>query len=145
MKKYLLILISLLLVSCDFNKYYKDREEDKQEAEHVTARFYSLIEENNKPEALTLFSDKFFQVTDRDKLNQMIEDTQREYGKMKNYNLSQWETLVVKGSNPKSEYLLTYNVQRDTVQTQETFSLQKENNKIKIIGYKINYDIYQNK
>ena len=55
MKKYTLILIPLLFIGCNFNKTYRNREEDKQEAEKITEKFYSLIKNNNRKEALKLF------------------------------------------------------------------------------------------
>lgn len=64
---------------------------------------------------------------------------QHESGTIKEYNLGNWETLVVKGSNAKSEYLLTYDVTRELRKTKETFSMRMENGVIKIVGYNINH------
>ncbi|AZA63559.1 hypothetical protein EG345_01715 [Chryseobacterium carnipullorum] len=53
-----------------------------------------------------------------------------------------WETLIIKGSNAKSEYLLVYNVKRGMAKTEETFSMEKDKNgDIKIVGYRVNQDL----
>lgn len=90
-----------------------------------------------------LFGDKFFEVTDKDKLLQIINTSQNDIGRVEEYNLVKWETLIVKGSNPKSEYLLVYDVKRGTTaKTEETFSMQKDKNgDIKIVGYRVNQDL----
>jgi hypothetical protein len=75
----------------------------------------------------------------------VLDKIENENGKIKNDSLSTWQTLVVKGTNSKSNYLLTYEVDRDFSHTQETFIMQKENDTIKIEKYKINFDILQNK
>lgn len=65
MKTRILILLSFILLSCNFNKVYKDREEDKREAEKITNKFYKYIKEEENQKALTLISDKFFNVTNK--------------------------------------------------------------------------------
>lgn len=62
-------------------------------------------------------------------------------GNISNYSLSEWETIVATGANPKADYLLIYNAQRDKINTEEIFSLEKENDSIKIIGYKVNLEV----
>ena len=75
----------------------------------------------------------------------MIEWTKKEGGNFTNYQLSSWNTLIVKGTDSKSEYSLIYEVKRPLINTEEIFSLEKEKDKIKIVGYKINLDIPNNK
>ncbi|MDC8102987.1 hypothetical protein ACNFU2_20590 [Chryseobacterium sp. PTM-20240506] len=144
-KSSLLILVLLLITSCNFNHIYENREEDKKEAEKITQKFYSLIKANRKEEILKLFSAKFFKATSKDKLIGMIDWTNKEAGSSSNYSLYEWETSVVKGTNSKAEYLLSYYVKRDKINTFEIFSLQKETDSIKIIGYEINLDVDKNK
>ncbi|MDR6158666.1 hypothetical protein QF023_002182 [Chryseobacterium sp. SLBN-27] len=42
MKSKLLFLLaaSLILISCNFNQFYKDRESDKEDGEKITQKFY---------------------------------------------------------------------------------------------------------
>ena len=130
-----------ILIGCNFNNTQENREEDKKDAEKITLKFYSLIKENKKQEAFKLFSSKFFIETNENELNQMIDWTNKEAGSISNYSLTEWETIIVKGTDPKNDYLLVYNVTRSKINTQEIFFLKKENKEIKITGYKINLDI----
>lgn len=143
MKHLYLILISFLLVSCSFNQTFSNREEDKKDAEKISQKFFwELKYGGNMDTIYNLFGDKFFAVTDKEKLLQIINTTQNDIGRIEEYNLVKWETLIVKGSNAKSEYLLVYDVKRGTSKTEETFSMQKDKNgDIKIVGYRVNQDL----
>lgn len=137
-----LIAVSLILISCNFNQFYKDRESDKEDGEKITQKFYwELRYGGNQENIYKLFGEKFFEVTDRDKLTELLNVT-GQIGPVQEYNLAHWETLVVKGSNPKSEYFFVYDVQRGTEKTQETFRLEKDDSgMIKIVGYHVNQDL----
>ncbi len=138
MKMYTLILIPLLFIGCNFNKTYRNREEDKQEAEKITEKFYSLIKNNNRKEALKLFGEKFFKLTRKDQLNKMLNEINSSCGsKISDTKLTTWETFVSIGTNPKSEYVLLYKVNRNIKNTQEKITLEKNNDSIKIVGYDV--------
>lgn len=137
----LIFLVSISIVSCSYNETYSNREQDKREAEKIIQEFYTSIKENNTEKTIKLFSKKFFHITSRQQLNEMINWTNEKGGAISNYTLSNWQTLIIKGPNPKSDYSLVYYVKRDSINTQEIFSLQKENDTIKIVGYKINLDV----
>lgn len=138
MKKYTLILIPLFFIGCNFNKTYRNREEDKQEAEKITEKFYSLIKNNKRKEALKLFGEKFFKLTRKDQLNEMLNEINSSCGsKISDTKLITWETFVSIGTNPKSEYVLLYKVNRNIKNTQEKITLEKNNDSIKIVGYDV--------
>lgn len=140
MKKILLLITLTLLVSCSFNQTFSNRVSDKNDAEKISKKFYwESLHGTNKDKIYELFSEKFFEITNKNQLDKLISNAQQEYGVIKEYNLQHWETLVVKGSNSKSQYLLTYSVIRESGTTKETFSMLKENENIKIVGYHINY------
>lgn len=142
MKRYYLFLILLALTSCNFNKTYSNRESDKKDAEKIPEKFYwEVMYGSNEGEIFKLFSESFFEVTDRNNLRKIISISQGEFGNIKEYNLKSWETLVVKGTNPRSEYILVYDVTRENTKTQESFSMVKENGVIKILGYNVNQDL----
>lgn len=145
MKKYLLIIFCLFLTSCSFDKIYENREEDKNEAQKITEKFYYFLQQDNNSYAFKLFSNNFFKVTNQDKLSQVIDKTKNEYGKIQSDSLSNWRTHVTKGSNPISKYEMTYQVKREIGNTQEVITLQKENDTVKIIGYRIDFDIVPQK
>lgn len=138
MNKYILLLIAFFLVSCNFNKTYRNREEDKKEAEKITEKFYDLIKENNRPEAFKLIGKKFFETTNKKQLNQMMDDINAECGdKISDTQLTIWETFVSVGTNPKSQYVLSYKVKRNLQNTQEKITLEKDHDSIKIMGYNV--------
>lgn len=143
MKKYILILIALMVISCNFNKTYRNREEDKQEAEKITEKFYDLIKKNERQEVFKLFGKKFFNVeqgkiTNKEQLGQMLDDINAECGdKISSNQLTIWETFVSVGTNPKSQYVLLYKVKRNIQNTQEKFTLEKNLDSIKIVGYDV--------
>lgn len=59
MKKYILILVVLFLTSCTFNKTYRNREEDKKEAEKITEKYYQLIKETTDRKHLNYLEKSF--------------------------------------------------------------------------------------
>lgn len=126
-------------MSCNFNSTYQNREADKKDAEKVAQKFYTFINDNNRENAFKLISKNLFKVTPKEKFNQILNNSFMECGNIKNDSLIQWETLVVKGSNPKSEYVLIYNITREIKNTQEKFTLHKEGDSIKIVGYDIRF------
>ncbi|WP_213280347.1 hypothetical protein [Chryseobacterium indologenes] len=138
MKKYILILISLFLISCNFNKTYRNREEDKQYAGKITEKFYSLLKKDNREEAFKLFGNKFFKITNKEQLKQMLDMINKDCGNsIDTIELTTWETFVSVGTNPKSDYVLLYKVNRNIKNTQEKITLQKNNDSIKIVGYDV--------
>ncbi|AZA77615.1 hypothetical protein EG347_08850 [Chryseobacterium sp. G0186] len=138
MKKLLFLLISFLFISCNFNQTYHNREEDKKDAEKITGKFYSLLKKNNREEAFKLIDNKFFETTNKKQLNQMIDDINAECGdKISDTQLKIWETSVSVGTNSKSQYILLYRVERNIQNTQEKFTLEKDDDSIKIVGYDV--------
>lgn len=138
-------LISFFLVSCSFNSTYQNREEDKNDAKKVTEEFFNFIKQGNNDDAFKLFSNKFFQTTSKDRLLQVIDKTTNEYGKIQNDSLFSWRTFVTEGANPTSKYELTYQIKRDSGNTREVINLEKEKDSIKIMGYRIDFDIVPKK
>ncbi|WP_370899832.1 hypothetical protein [Chryseobacterium gossypii] len=139
MKNFTAIILFFFIISCNFNSINKNREEDKKDAEKITHQFYDLIKENNKEEATKLVSTNLFKVTPKDKFNQILDISSVECGVIKKYSLIHWETIVIKGNNPRSEYILVYSVKRTNKNTKEKFTLRKENDSIKILGYNIEF------
>jgi len=145
MKKYFTASLISLLMSCSFDKTYENREEDKNDAQKITKKFYNFMQEGNSEGVFKLFSNNFFQVTSKEKLSRVINKTENEYGKIQSDSLSNWRTHISEGSNPVSKYEMTYQVKRETGKTQEVITLQKENDTIRIIGYRIDFDIVSQK
>ncbi|MDR6545638.1 hypothetical protein J2810_001686 [Chryseobacterium rhizosphaerae] len=145
MKKYILILISFLFIGCSYDKIYENREEDRQDAQKIINKFYFLVKEDNKKELFKLFSDRFFKEVGKERFEQILDKTDNDFGKVKDYELKDSWTQIIKGSNPISKYELSYLVTRNSTQTKEYFRLQKENDSIKIISYRLDFDIIPKK
>ena len=142
MKNIYLLLLSFLLISCSYNQFYKDRESDKTDGEKIPIKFYWELRYGNNPDDISkLFGEKFFEVTDKEKLVKLM-NTVNAIGPVEEYNLAKWETMVVKGSNARSQYFFMYNVKRGTKKTEESFTLEKnKEGDIKIVGYRVNQDM----
>lgn len=140
MKNYFLILLSFLLISCNFNTVHENREEDKKDAEKTVQTFYNLLEKENKDALFKLMSKEFTGSTPKEKFDKIIDATLKDCGKVINDSLVQWQTLTVEGTNPKSEYILVYKVKRSIKNTNERFIMKKEGDLIKVLRYNINFD-----
>ena len=129
MKKYILILFTFLLVSCN------SKEQDRKDAKKITQKFYTLLKENNREGIFKLCGDELFKVASKEQVNQMFDTSSSQFGNIKNDSLIYEQTNIIKGINSRNEYVLIYNVKRDFKNTQEKFTLHKERNSLKIVGY----------
>lgn len=135
---YFLVLI-LLTVSCTTRGVYKNQPNDKADAESVVSKyFYEINNQSSLENIASAFSATYFANRDSALLLDIIKDPENKYGgAIMSYNLTNWETLVIRGDGAKSEYALQYEVQREHGKTNELFSLTKEDSVVKIIGYQI--------
>ncbi|KAB1230979.1 hypothetical protein [Chryseobacterium viscerum] len=145
MKKSILILFSFLFVGCSYDKIYENRETDRQDAEKIINKFYYSIQQNEREETFKLFSGRFFKEVDKERFEQILDKTKRDFGKVKDFQITNSWTQVIKGSNTQSRYELSYIVTRDSTQTKEYFKMQKENDSIKIINYRLDFDMVPKK
>lgn len=129
MKKYILIFLTLFLINCG------SKEQDIKVAEKITQKFYTLLKENNREEIFKLCGDELFKVASKEQVNQMFDTSFSQFGNIKNDSLIYQQTNIIKGARSKNEYILIYNVTRDIKNTQEKFTLHKDNDSIKIVGY----------
>lgn len=141
MKKYFwLVLITASIVSCK-NEFYvqrKNNDSDKREGEKITGTYFDNILLEKPEENLKLFSEEFFKQTSKEDLLKQFRFIEEKLGKLTSKEIQVWETSVLNGTNPKSEYLFIYNVEREKFNSVETFYLMKESNdSIKIYSYKI--------
>lgn len=139
MEKLRLVLLFVLLSSCNFNGNvsFDNEEEEKENAQSVAALFYLYIAQNNHEKATGLFSDSFFKVDSKEKLLKTLSRTNELLGEFKDYKLEDWKTRRTKGSDAKTEYLLVYEVKYSKFTALEKISLIKDGELIKIIGYNI--------
>lgn len=142
MKTFSIIFSLIFLLSCNLNTTYSNRESDKREAEQITNKLYHYLEMQELEKAESLFSEQFFEVTDRETLNKIFAKTLEECGNLTNFTLEEWTTFIVKGTDSKSEYVLVYRITRDKKNTTERIGLIKEEDEaIKIVSYHVNFDM----
>ncbi|MDQ1097532.1 MULTISPECIES: hypothetical protein [Chryseobacterium] len=136
------ILFLFFFLSCDFVKTYRENvTSDKEDAEKVTEKFYTFLKQNKKEEIFKLFNNEFYRATSKKDLDQIITWAIEEGKISSKHVLIDWKTHVEKGTDAKSEYLLTYNVQRGKIKTEEIFTLTKDqDDNIKIKGYRLNLE-----
>lgn len=136
MRKIIYLGFLILFISCNFNTVYNNRETDLQDAEEVAFELFTNIESGNYKEANMMFSSKFFDHSSESELNALF-DSIKTLGAIKNRQLVDWKTFVIEGSNAKAEYVLRYSSVYPNHQTDETLSMEKENDSIKIYGFQV--------
>ena len=133
------MLFTLALSSCQFNSTRTNMAGDKTAAEKVTDKFHEFIKAKNYDSVYTLFSKRFFAVTPKAKMTEILTATQNKLGDLKSDSLAEWQTRIVEGTNPSSEYIMRYTNHRQKYDSKEQFTLTKDaDGKIRILGYNIN-------
>jgi hypothetical protein len=141
LQKLVFSLIILTCYSCNFNSTNLNREEDKQVGEKIMNTFFDDIKKHDYNATFALYSDKFWEVTSRDKMKQIYEMTTKKLGALTNTSVDKWETRIVKGTNSSAEYLYQYKNTYEKGEALETVRLvEEEGGKIKILAYNINSD-----
>lgn len=138
MKK--LILLGLLITfSCNkFNTQRKNTESDKVVGEKITQIYFDNIMQEKQDDNLRLFGKEFLAVISKVDFIKQSNIVDTKLGKVLERKLLKWETNIVNGTNPKSEYLFIYDVVREKYNSKETFYLKKEStDSIKIQGYNV--------
>ena len=127
----------ILFIGCNINATYNNRVEDKDDALKVAVAFYNLVQSKDYVNTYPLYSKKFLEVTDMTKMEKMLQAFTEKLGAIDNFRLDHWETQVVTGTNPSSNYALYFVVSRRKFSSRETFILTKEEGEIKINGYQV--------
>lgn len=144
-KTTLLILLISFLASCSFNANITrdNREEDKKEAEKITSQFYVYLKNKEYEQVYDFFSPLFYEVTSKSQLDSLFASSVETLGDIKNSELIHWETKVKSGTDASSEYYFVYKISREKFESTEKIGLKKDkNNKIKILGYRIESEGY---
>lgn len=138
---FLLIPIASLCWGCSFNATFQNRIQDKIAAENITNKFYSYLKQNDTVNLYRLFSDTFFTITSRGKMDTIFDALYKEGGSIINDTVVNWKTSIIKGTHASSQYVFLYKVIRSIKSSNETITLMKERDSIKIIGYNVNMDL----
>ena len=137
MKLISVLFCAMLVTGCTFNANatFQNEKQEKEKAESVAGNLYMNISNKNFKANQALFSTAFYAVTPKDSLDKMFVKTAETLGDYKDMKLLDWNTSRATGTNPKTEYVLVYEVTYAKFKAKETLSLIKENNKVKITGY----------
>jgi hypothetical protein len=141
-KTIVIVCFAALLVSgCSFNSTFTNNIEDRKDAEKVTNKLYELIKKKDYEATTVLFSKRFFDASNKEKLFEIFNATNVKLGSLEKTEIGQWETQRVEGTDPSANYALQYNNQYTNYQATETIRLTREKDgAIKIISYNINSD-----
>ena len=131
-------ILSLLIFACNFNSTYLNRESDRDDAKKIGDKYFDFVKNSNYNASLNLLSDECLAATPKQKMNEIYQSVAKKLGKLQTVTLDHWETRVVKGTNPSSEYVLYYLNRYEKYDAKETLRLAKEGNEIKIMAFNIN-------
>lgn len=136
MKKIIIVFV-LVLCSCNFgvNSVQTNKEADKEQAEAVAAKLYWHTLNNEFDKIPELFGATFYKGNTKEGLRNFLLKKKEMYGNFIEFNLKDWNTRLVQGTNSSSEYVLVYEVQYEKKTVIEKVSMIRENNIIKIVGY----------
>ena len=137
MKIILLLSVIISLAGCNLNTKIHNDEFDKMEAEKITSAFYGGAVTNDYSKIDTLFSPIQYTKQKRDSLGIFIKDIHDQFGTIVTWNLVDWQTIDVKGTDSKTEYVLIYNVEFSSKSVIETFIMRKEDGKVRIFDLRI--------
>ena len=136
--KFILCLLSIVVVSCSFSATYQDEVHERDKAEKVVDSMYRYVNLEDMEKAGLFFSKVFYSVTNESELYDIFSKTKQALGIYQDKNLVSWKTRRVEGPHPTAEYLLIYNVRYSKYNAVETFRLKKEGGAIKIVSYNVN-------
>jgi hypothetical protein len=136
----LLLIGIVFLTGCRLNGTWIDRVEDRDAAESVGRQFYASMNLQRYEFTYTLFSPDVWKVVDSSTLKENMLNVDTKLGGVESAYVESWHTNVVKGTEPKAEYLLQYVVLRKHGSTKEILKLREEKDAIKIYAYSVTSD-----
>lgn len=140
------LLLTTAFTAChfNFNSSRTNSEEDKQVAEEFLIDYFSNQQMDSTEANFRLFSKELWQVTSREKVKQLFKKRNQLLGRLKSTEIGEWQTEVVSGSDPRSNYRLQYKNKYEKGEAVETFTMQREgaNDSIRILSYNINSDAF---
>lgn len=110
----------------------------KIEGEKIVNTYFDNIKSDKEDDNLSLFSNAFFEKVSKEDFVEKRNAVDIKLGKVLDRKLQKWETNIVDGTNPKSEYLFIYEVEREKYNSIETFYLIKEStDSVKVQSYQV--------
>lgn len=137
MKKLYFLFFLSTMCSCNFsvNSFSANEEVEKEQAEAVAAKLYWYTQQDELKEIPKLFGTAFYKENNKEALENFLKKKKEILGNFKDFNLKDWKTTRIEGTNPISEYVLIYEVSYDNKVVIEKINMRKEEGGVKIIGY----------
>lgn len=128
------------LSSCNFSANVKKENDvqDKDAAESTVGLFYIYMTNKTYDSIPKLMSNEFYKLVSEEELRVYLINKEKKLGEFKDYTLKDWKTTKTSGTESKTEYLLIYDVVYSNAHAEESISLVKEIEKVKILGYNVN-------
>lgn len=144
MKKTIIYLfIIALFVNCNVNRTYNNRESDKAEAEVVTNKLFENLQNSDFENAGLLFADKFYEVTPKDKLFELLKASDEKLGKINKYEILSWRSTVTEGGVESGKYLFLYKLICEKNEGKLKITLHKNDKGIiEVVGYSLGSDAF---
>ena len=131
------------LTACHLNSSRTNDEQDKIVANEYMVDYFSNQQLGRNEANMRLFSPRFWQVTSREKMTNIFQKRDELLGRLQDTSLETWNTKVISGTDPSSEYQVLYKNKYAKGDAIETFTLVREaNDSLKIIYYNISSDAF---
>lgn len=146
MKKVIIYLFFITsLISCNVSQTYENRDSDKADAEVVINKLFEKLKKSDFENASLFFGDKFYEVTSKDKLFNLLETSDVKLGKITKYELLNWNSSVSEGAIENGKYVFVYKLICEKNEGKLKITLHKnENGEIKIVGYSLGSEAFLN-
>src|SRR5690606_20201520 len=95
---FLLVLNMSVIVSCNINRVYENRLNDKEEAQKVVNEFYEHLMDKQFDKTYPLLADSFYYYTDKAALLNMYNFIWDTCGNITDTSQVAWETFVLEGT-----------------------------------------------
>jgi len=124
------ILIILLIFSCNIQK-------PEKEATKTAQQYFELVKSGKLENAYKLYSDFMFLKTPKDAWLKTLENTRKDLGELKSYNLETSKIIEIKNNQHSGTYVyLVYRVEYANKEAKELITVGNSN----IVGHYINLE-----
>lgn len=133
----------VLFASCSSekpNKIYENRASDQMRAKLIADSFFKIMQLGDFERTYSLFTDRFFTITDTSKLANFFIQLNSRCGEVQSVDLLDSKSLVVEADSLSEEFILIYVVRRSKCKTIETFMLRNQKKMIRITSYDVKSD-----
>lgn len=138
----LLMGLTVLLCSCNFNKVYINREEDRKEGQAFLDRFYDDIRTKNYARMDEIPTDSLKQLAGPNGISKLAKFINQKVGDYRGHSVDDAYIRRISGSRDETSYNFKLSVAYDRGTAQEIVGFKKENGSaIGLNSYRANSDL----